>query len=311
MKRLALLALFSILPVVGQEKPLSDLDRELLLEKLKEIQNTSNSTVKGRYSVALAAFQKARESSAAAHELYLNCIEKVRFQDQSRKPSEFRDWKKRHKERTDTPSFRLALRHQLNWLTLTLQAAQVEEISSLSSQGLSIINAILRDAEELKGKGAILRQNPLSTVFAEAYSVSNIKVGNWPKSPLDIGDLYDNVILPPLRTPETLTSLRSAWIKRIEHEGSLLEKWTNEASGDRDRKPAFEKWLSEGRHSLTWAMEVDLFGAGDQQGAALRMLEHLKAHLTHKSAPTWINQFTQLVEGGTAKPKAENTTDSQ
>jgi hypothetical protein len=147
----------------------------------------------------------------------------------------------------------------------------------------------------------------LSSIFADAYSVGTIEIDTWPKSPLDIADLYENVILPPLRTPKTLDSLRKAWLKRIEHEGSLLEKWTNEASGDRDRKPAFEKWLIEGRPSLTWAMEVDLFEAGDQRGGALRMLEHLKKHLTHKSAPKWIAQFTTLVEGGTPEGETQES----
>ncbi len=311
MKRFVLLACSLLLPAIGQEKPLSDLDRELLLEKLKEIQDTSNSTVKGRYGVALSAFKKARESSAAAHELYLNCIEKVRFEDQLRKASEFRDWKKRHKERSDTPAFRLALQHQLNWLVLTLEATQVEDISSLSSRGLSVLEAIIRDAEDLKGQGQLLRSDPLSTIFAEAYSVGNVEIGNWPKSPLDIADIYENVILPPLRTPETLASLRQAWLKRIENEGNLLERWTNEASGDRDRKPAFEKWLIEGRQNLNWAMEVDLFGSGDQQGAALRMLEHLKKHLTHKSAPKWIAQFTTLVEGGSLDEETQGSEEGQ
>jgi len=306
-----LLACLLLLPATGQEKPLSELDRELLLEKLKEIQDNSDNTVKGRYGVALAAFKKARESSAAAHELYLNCIEKVRFEDQLRKASEFRDWKKRHKDRNDTPAFRLALQHQLNWLVLTLEAAQVEDISTLSSRGISVLEAVIRDAEDLKDQDQLLRSNPLSSIFADAYSVGNIEIGNWPKSPLDIADLYENVILPPLRNPKALDSLRKAWLKRIEHEGNLLEKWTTEASGERDRKPAFEKWLAEGRQNLNWAMEVDLFRAGDQRGSALRMLEHLKTHLTHKSAPKWITQFTTLVEGGPLDEEAEGAETAQ
>ena len=305
MKRLAALALLIANPVLAEEKPLSDIDRELLLEKLQEIQESSNSTVKGRFGVALAAFKRARESDAAAHDLYLNCIEKVRFEDQVKKASEFRDWKKRHKERTDSAGFRLALRHQLNWLVLTLEAAQVKDMTSMSARGVSVLEAILRDAEDLKGQATLLKDNVLNSIFADAYSVNNVEVAGWPTSPLDIAALYESVILPPLRNPESHTALRSAWLKRIENEGTLLEKWTNEASADRDRKPGFEKWLAEGRHNLTWAMEVDLFRNGDQRGAALRMLEQLKKNLTHKSAPTWIVQFTSLVETGEIEEATE------
>lgn len=304
MKRLAALLLLFANPVLAEEKPLSEIDRELLLEKLKEIQESSNSTVKGRFGVALTAFKRARESNAAAHDLYLKCIEKIRFEDQVKKASEFRDWKKRHKDRTDSEGFRLALRHQLNWLVLTLEAAQVEDITTMSSRGISVLEAILRDAEELKGQSELLKDSVLKSIFADAYSVNGIDVIGWPTSPLDITSLYEGVILPPLRDPDTTSALRSAWLKRIEHEGTLLEKWTNEASADRDRKPGFEKWLVEGRQNLMWRMEVDLFVNGDQRGAALRMLEHLKTNLTHKSAPKWIEQFTRLVETGKLEQEA-------
>ena len=307
MKRLAALALLFASPALADEKPLSDIDRELLLEKLKEIQETSNSTVKGRFGVALAAFKKARESDAAAHDLYLNCIEKVRFEDEARKTSEFRDWKKRHKDRTDSAGFRLALRHQLNWLVLSLEAAQLEDLTSLSGQSISVLEAILRDAEKLKGQERLLSSPALSSIFADAYGVNNAKPSGWPDAPLKIDEIYEMIVLPPLRTPDSLDALRKGWLKRIEHEGLLLEKWTDGGNADKDRKPAFDKWLVEGRKDLLWAMEVDLFQSGDQRGAAIRMLEHLKKDLTHKSAPRWISQFTRLVEGGPAELEEEET----
>ena len=37
------------------------------------------------------------------------------------------------------------------------------------------------------------------------------------------------------------------------------------------------------------------------------MLEHLKKHLTHKSAPKWIAQFTTLVEGGTPEGETQES----
>jgi len=305
MKHLAILAIALVTPVLAQQKALSEIDRELLLEKLKEIQENSDSTVKGRFGVALSAFKKARESDAAAHDLYLNCIEKVRFEDEARKSSEFREWKKRHKDRTDSSGFRLALRHQLNWLVLTLDAAQTEDITTLASQGVSVLDAILRDAKDLKGQQTILSEPALESIFAQAYGVTNVQVVNWPEAPLDIEAVYEQVVLPPVRDPDSIEALRKGWLKRIEHEGLLLEHWTNEGTADKDRKPAFDRWLVEGRKDLIWAMEVDLFRNGDQRGAALRMLEHLKVNLTHKSAPKWIAEFTSLVEGSPIEKEEE------
>lgn len=307
MKNLTLFLLILLTPLLAEEKPLTDVDRQLLLEKLKSIQEDSDNTLDGRFGVALSAFKKARESSAAAHELYLNCVEKIRFQEEVKKNSEFREWKSRHKERTDTPGFRLALRHQLNWLVLSLEAAKSPDLGAMSTQSLAVLEAILREAEELKGLEDFLKNPVLDSVFAKAYDIENIKITSWPESPLAIQAIYDSIVLPPLRDPKLIPQLREAWLKRIEHEGLLLEKWTDEGSADKDRKPAFEKWLAEGRKVLTWQMEVDLFTAGDQRAAALRMLEHLKANLTHKSAPKWIEQFTSLVEANPDQEDAAKT----
>lgn len=307
MRLLAAFTTLLLTCVHAQEKHLTDIDRELLLEKLADIQNSSNSTVKGRYTVALSAFRAALESDTLTHDLYLDCIEKVRYQDQLKKSTEFRDWRKRHKERVDSPAFRLALRHQLRWLMLSLEATRVEEMHTLAPKAISAFEAILRDADKLKGQRSTLNERALGSVFATAYKVNDANPQDWPKSPLALSEIYENLIHPPLRTPQTLTKLRNSWLKRIEHEGLILEAWTNEASGERDRKPAFEKWLVEGRKELLWRMEIDLFQSGDEQGAALRMLDHLQANLTHKSAPTWIGQFTSLVEGGSLEQPTPET----
>ena len=304
----AALALISSLPLLAAEDPLSVVDRQLLLEELETIQSNSNKTVTGRLGIALAAFRTARESDDAAHDLYLNCIEKLRFQDQAKKASEFRDWKKRHKERTDTAAFRLALRHQLHWLCLSLEACASENVAAMAPSGVLVIENILRDADKLKPQASILRASALSSIFAQSYKVNDIATKGWPKSPLSISELYTNVIFPPLEESQNVPLLRKAWLKRIEHEGLLLEKWTATGSADKDRKPAFDKWLVEGRKNLVWDMEVALFKVGDERKGSLRMLEMIKGNLDHQSAPSWIKQFSNLIEG---PPPEEEETETQ
>lgn len=296
------LLLFTPLILPAEENLLSETDRQLLLERLEKIKDTSDATVEGRHQVALKAFRQARLSDAAAHALYLDCVEKVQFDDELKKTSEFRDWKQRHKERTDNPAFRLALRHQLNWLALTIEAIHAKDASRFASTALEVTDAVLKDAEKLKDQQRILKASVLQSVFAEAYSITSETPANWPDNPVDLATLYDGLVLPPLRNDESLTGLRSSWLKRIEQEGTLVEQWSNTATSDRDRKPAFEEWRAEKQPELMWRMEVDLFRSGDQKGSSIRMLEHLKKHLNHKSAPGWISDFTSLVEGKSIAP---------
>ncbi|MGE9269105.1 MAG: hypothetical protein ACQKBY_13515, partial [Verrucomicrobiales bacterium] len=98
MKRLILLGLLPLLsPLSAQDAvSLSEVDRQLLLEKLKEVQESARQTTLDRFDNALQAFKSAASSEAATHDLYLKCVEKVNFDDQNKKTQEFREWKRRH-----------------------------------------------------------------------------------------------------------------------------------------------------------------------------------------------------------------------
>ena len=106
----------------ADEGPLSDSDRQVLLERLKDLQEGAGGRAEKRAGSALTAFRAAAGSDDRAHELYVKCVEKVRFEDEKRSSQAFREWKRRHKDREDSPGFRRVLRHQLNWLLLTIEA---------------------------------------------------------------------------------------------------------------------------------------------------------------------------------------------
>lgn len=293
MKHLLILTAL-LLPAQGQD--LSEVDRQLLLDKLQEIQESANSAAKSRFGTAVSAFKAAASSDVAAHELWLKCVEKVDFQDEAKKTSDFREWRKRHKDRTDSPGFRRALRHQLNWLLLTIEVTQnPAAISGMSDQAISAIEAILGDGQLLENQGQLLKASVLSSYFARAYDLGGLQVQGWSNAPLNIGTMYELIILPPWQNEDSIEKLRRGWLKRIEHEGLAVKAFSRE--GEKDRIPEFEKWLANDRLGLMWKMEVDLFRAGDQRPAALRMLDHLKKNLNHNDASAWINDFTALVSG--------------
>ncbi len=299
-----------LLPVSGEPEKLSALDVQLLLEKIKELREGSQKRVGARYTTAHSAFRAAIQSDAAAHALFLNCTEKVQFEEKQKSGSEFRDWKRRHKERTDTPSFRRALRHQLNWLLLTLQAAsEPKERDNMWSKALDHIDTILKDAEDLEGAQHLLRQPVLSTVFAEAYSVDNIDITDWPSSPLQLEAVYEGLVLPSLRSLKTLSQLEQAWERRILHEGTVIEIWNKpkKGLGRPEHSAPMEKFLEVRRPQLQWQKEMDLFQVGDQKGASLRMLKHLETYPSHRDIATWIAEFQSAVKGqATPPPPAGN-----
>jgi len=283
---------------------LSDADRETLLGNLEKLKEAADSKVDARFRLALAAYRSAMASDDAAIELYINCMDKVKFEDQKKKPAEFREWKRKESEKLSDPSLRLALRHQLHWLILTLQAtSEKADRAKLANEAQEAVDAIFRDYAKLKSQEPLLSQAVTASVFARAYEIETVKVQNWPLSPIQLGQVYEQILLPPFRTPARLAELRVGWIKRIQQEGAKVE---GEAGGRRDdRKIAtpletssadYDRFLTETQPKLQWEMEMDLFRNGDESGAAVRMLAHLEKHITHPSAREWGDQFKALLK---------------
>jgi len=291
------------LPLVGNTEPeaLSEPDRIAVHEQLEKIQKRSDERVSGLYLRAVRDYRAAIQSDTATMELYLKCIEKVQFTDQHKKAAEFREWKKKNKETNGSGAYRMALRHQLSWLLLSIEAAQRDgDLSEMGTRAINHLDNIFENAQVLEPHRKALRQNAVRSVFARAYDL-NIKVKDWPSSTLDIKGIYEKVVLPPLRTPQRVGALRRAWTNRVLHEGLVFEKWSdNETSkiGSKKalRSPEFEKFLTERRPALQWMMEVDCYKAGDEKTSALNMLNILEKHITHKDAPKWIRELQGFVE---------------
>jgi hypothetical protein len=292
----------------GYAESLSDADRETLLDNLDKIRETADSKIDAKYRVAIAAYRNAVGSDDAAIDLYLNCMERVNFEEQKKKPADFREWKRKEAEKLSDPGLRLALRHQLRWLILTLQAAsEKSDRGAMAAEAQGIVDSIFRDVEKLKNQEGLLGQGVTSTVFARAYEINQVKIENWPLSPVQLDGVYEEILLPPFRNSARLSQLRDTWGKRIRQEMSKKEFWgDNRRDGQGESKrigtlesmqsPEYTKFLEEGVPRLQWKMEVDLFRCGDESGAAVRMLAHLQKYLAHPSAREWGDEFRALLK---------------
>jgi hypothetical protein len=304
MRALALLLVPLLMMCPAGAQSLSPADREALLERLEALQASADSRVDERFRTAISAYRAASASDQAALELHMNCIEKVNFKDQHRKNSDFRDWKRREDDKLSAPGLGLALRLQLSWLTLTLRAASEKtDRETLVSEVQQIIDAIVRDADKLKDHKQVLNQAVNSSFFARAYDLGTIKVEDWPLSPGQLGEVYDQILLPPHRRPDRVAALRAGWTKRIQQEMALQDSWSGESDPGSKRigtaaalrSPEYELFVSEALPELQWKMELDLFRSGDEKTAALNMLAHLEKNIGHKSAREWAEEFSELL----------------
>ena len=294
---------------------LSDADREALLDNLETLHNAADAKVDGRIRVALTAFRNAMGSDDAAIELYLNCMEKVQFEELKRKSADFREWKRQEAEKLSDPGLRLALRHQLRWLILTMEAAADKgNGDKLASEAEQIVETLFQDAEKLRGQEQFLSQDVTSSVFAEAYDIGHLKIENWAMSPVQLDSIYENILLPPLRKPARLAELRMMWMKRIRNQGTRIQSWTGNPEANKggltpaEQSPEYNQFVRDTLPKLQWSMELDLFRNGDESAAASRMLAHLEKNIGHASALEWTNELKNLLK--TSPPVAPQPTHS-
>lgn len=289
----------------AQAESLNETERKQLLAKLAEIRESAERSSKNRFATALMAYRGAIQSDAAAHDLYLKCVEKADFVDQKKGSQEFREWKRKHKEKKDTAEFRRALRHQLNWLLLSIEASvKPDEIESLGVKALAKVDAIMEDHKMLKPQQRVLKQNVLSSAYAKAYNINGLEAKDWPLSPLAVNEIYEKLVMPPLRNRTSVDKLRKAWTKRIEHEGLMLKNWEDLPDSGRvgmkkDLEPAkFTKWREDGYLKLLWEKEMDCYKCGDEKQASANMLALLTEHIKHKQSLEWTEDFEGLMGGG-------------
>lgn len=296
-----LFALISAAPVLAD--PLSQADRQALIEALDALKNAATDHATTRLGSAASAFNAGVASADAATELYLRCVEKVDFEERDRKSSEFREWKKRHKDRLDDEGHGLALRHQLQWTVLTMKAASdPAEARKLAPKVLDALEAIFRTPEDLRGHVGILTQSVDSTVFARAYGLTGYKVEGWPMSPLSGGNgsirvdgAFQQLIFPACRAAGDADALRAAWKRRIQFEEVARGFWSRDST-EEGESPERDKFLAETRPGLEWDMEEDLFKAGDEKRAAVALLKHLETYIQHSQARDWEARFRLLVD---------------
>ncbi len=285
--------------------PLSDADRESLLDSLERLQAEAESSSDAKLGIALSAYRSALASDQAAIAFYLDCLEKVNFVDRDKSGVDFAKWKRNEGEKLSEPSLKLALRHQLRWLILTIQASSKKaNRDDLASEAQEIVDAIFREPAKLQGQDAILGQAVTSSIFATAYGLGHLKVEKWPLSPTELNSIYEELLLPRWRNAEQIADLRAAWIKRILQEGSKVEFFPARQPRGKDQRGEarednhareMERFALQTQPNLQWSLEKDLFKYGDEKGAAVRMFTHLQKYASHPAAKEWADQLKELL----------------
>lgn len=307
---------------------------EKILQELKAIESTVDGKRISSRTNAVTAFQRAAASDKAALELYLDCYKVVHFDRQDAGHSDFRDWKEKNEEHVKDRGNIAALRIQLQYLVLTLRAAEnvsmktlVPELEAFASNVVASLDAMRQEGGSASsgnksggraqggrpthgggsgGGGAagagggnglkVLKQGVNNSVFAEAYELDKtLNVSNWVMSPANIGGIYEKTILPYFQASDP-SNLPAAWDRRINLERAMA------AATSTDNPTAFKMFESEDMPQLRFQKSCDLFRFVSQQQGALAILALLKENPAHSKAGEWLSEFRNLIAEAARPP---------
>lgn len=299
---------------------------ESIRARLKALKADLENHLSSRNSGAGKVFADAAADPKKAVELYLKCEKLVNFDQEGLPESDFRGWKEDNEDRMREPAFVESLQLQLQYLALSCEAAESEEIDAVFSKLLSYVDSLSR-MEELPTNA--LTSSVARSVFAEAYNLENLLGDNegWEATPFNIGGIYDSTILPHLRE-ENPGALMNAWDKRIEQETRIVmmleahkEKQLRGMNRDQQRRTRgnqnrdgglmgrYDKddFINEALPRMEWAKLKDMFLFVDQINGAKAMLDFVEKHLTGEFGEQFFTDFNSVISSvsGGGEPAPE------
>ncbi|MDF1658160.1 MAG: hypothetical protein P1U58_11155 [Verrucomicrobiales bacterium] len=292
---------------------------ESIKKQAEEIEKAIEENSANRNLTAGDRFAAAAASPREAMDLYIDCIELVNYEREGRPGSDFREWREDPRNNLDDPSKAKSIQIQLRYLSLTCKAAEAKDRGDVIEPLMAYIES-LSELDEFPTGDLI---GPVTnSVFVKAYDLERFLNQNsgWEASPLKIGGMYEQTILPFLRL-ENPAALMNAWSKRIEQELRMVEileanresllrgmdrDQQKRARDNQQRQERGSELLSDfDTHNfrvrtmprLRWNKLKDMFLYVNEVEAVQAMLPFLKEHLSHELGPEFFADFDGMING--------------
>lgn len=298
-------------PPTPAERPSVALTPEQIAMITKQLTELEGQIDKMRNDTLGSVLQKLRAavgSDAAALALYTDCEKLVNVErkeldrDEAKRAAERieREKERRGTDEKDQGDAAMAIRLQLQYLILTLEAHEAKNRATLIPKLQAYIQDVLANAPKLKGRafgqlGGDLRgdRNPIVAAFQiQRY----LQTEKWTTRPADIAGMWTQTIFPWYldNKPSELSTL---WDNRLTAEATLLKAIMPEAE--------YALWLQNEYPALRWDRAEYLVMKGPTPVNALAdMLKLIKEFPGHPDAPKWLKSMRAYVETSTDSPAA-------
>ena len=278
----------------GQDGELTPTETIKLLEEVETIGDNLHLKRSGTHAISITAFKAGTASPTAAYEFYLDCHKLVQFDRKGLSGTDFREWKSRNVKELRSRPHAEARRLQLSFLVLTLRAAQIKEAEDRYGMGaelLALADKCIEHYGEAGRHRRIMHEGAVGSMYGQAYDLASTLqgFGDWPGAPLDLEGIYENVVLPPFRTPEKADELGAIWDRRMQQHVRMVAALENP-----EREAEFQK-VELPRYR--WQKHVDLIRAGQSKSSVRLMVEMIQLHLDHPDVDEWLSALQGYLSG--------------
>ncbi len=284
-------------------RPLSAPNLEKLLAQLTEISTSLQGKRNAYNATLLPRLNEAAASDDKAFSLWLEATKDQDYETQGRSATEFSDFRNgKAKELRNQATFTAQLRLQCRFLALIILQAEATtdpDRLTLITSAAAYLDDLVASSKKFDGKESELRRNALESVIGRHLKLDvSARKSDGPAAynPGNLGEIYQQMILPYYREKRAASAIAATWTKRIAQETALVEL---------SKVPEqLEQFQNERLPDLQWEQSKDLFAVGQQETAAAAMMALIKSHLGHRHAVGWIAELAELAQDAASPPTA-------
>ena len=283
----------------------------------------------GMHASQIAILKEAMAGNEKAFSFWLECKKEQDFEMKGKTAAEYAEWKRTQIKTTGpNDAFCAGLRLQIHFLMLAVLHSHAEtpaQEAEVASGAVGYVESLTTfcEKEENLAKGIIAGimntgADPNEAVTAENIQETLSKVreassalggdvlrsifaihleldgsvkpkGNASSNAGNIDEIYDSLILEPLRKKKDAAGIATAWTRRID-QTARVAKATKV-------KEIEEKYAEVKVPAMKFAMYRDQWTAGQQKQAAASMMALISANPTHKDSNDWMEDLKSLTEG--------------
>ena len=127
----------------------------------------------------------------------------------------------------------------------------------------------------------------LNSLYARHLKLDgSVKPRSNATNPGNIDEIYDRLVIQPLRRKKDAAAIAAAWMRRIDQTGRVAKSTKV--------KEIEDKYNAEKVPSMKFAMYRDQWSAGLPKQAAASMIALITAEPTHKDSNDWMQELKRF-----------------